>query len=106
MKKIHGFMKPDSFQMHQHKTNRLTPDYRRLQTANPYHRGHYSHVCISCDNSGYRQILITNFQQSDGFLRAMKVCSTPSIGWEVKPEVPCRKILRHVKDHLKSHGDE
>jgi hypothetical protein len=21
--------------------------------------------------------------------------SAPSIGWEVKPEVPCRKILRH-----------
>jgi hypothetical protein len=55
-------MKPDSFQTHQHKTNRLTPDSRRSQTAKPYHRGHYSHVCISCDNSGYRQILITNFQ--------------------------------------------
>jgi hypothetical protein len=26
-------------------------------------------------------------------------------GWEVKLEVPCRKILRHVKDILKSHGD-
>jgi ribosome modulation factor len=24
----------------------------------------------------------------------------------VKPEVPCRKILRHVKELLKSHGDE
>jgi hypothetical protein len=21
-------------------------------------------------------------------------------------KVPCRKILRHVKEHLKSHGDE
>jgi hypothetical protein len=29
----------------------------------------------------------------------------PFFGWEVKPEVPCRKILRHVKDLLKSHGD-
>jgi hypothetical protein len=36
--------------------------------------------------------------QGDGFLRAIKIRSTPSFGWEVKPEVPCRKILRHVKD--------
>jgi hypothetical protein len=31
-------------------------------------------------------------------LRAIKIHSTLSIGWEVKPEVPCRTILRHVKD--------
>jgi hypothetical protein len=43
--------------------------------------------------------------QGDGFLRAIKIQSTPSFGLEVKPEVPCRKILRHVKDLLKSHGD-
>jgi hypothetical protein len=43
--------------------------------------------------------------QDDGFLRVIKILSTPSFGWEVKPEVPCRKILRHVKDILKSHGD-
>jgi hypothetical protein len=30
--------------------------------------------------------------QGDGFLRAIKICSTSSFGWEVKPEVPCRKI--------------
>jgi hypothetical protein len=35
--------------------------------------------------------------QGDKFLRAIKIRSTPSFGWEVKPEVPCRKILRHVK---------
>jgi hypothetical protein len=40
--------------------------------------------------------------QGDGFLRVIKICSTPSFGCEVKPEVPCRKILRHVKDVLKS----
>jgi hypothetical protein len=44
--------------------------------------------------------------QGDGFLRVIKIRSTPSFGWEVKPEVPCRKILWHVKDLLKSHGDE
>jgi hypothetical protein len=39
--------------------------------------------------------------RDDGFLRAIKVHSTPSFGWEVKPEVPCRKILWHVKDPLR-----
>jgi hypothetical protein len=33
----------------------------------------------------------------DGFLRAIKIRSTPSFRWEVKPEVPCRKILWHVR---------
>jgi hypothetical protein len=37
----------------------------------------------------------------DEFLRAMKIRSTPSFGWEGKPEVPCRKVLRHVKDPLR-----
>jgi hypothetical protein len=41
--------------------------------------------------------------QGDGFLRAIKIRNTHSFGWEVKREVPCRKILRHVKDLLKSH---
>jgi hypothetical protein len=44
--------------------------------------------------------------QDDGFLRAIKIRSTPLFQWEVKPEVPCRKILRHVKEILKSHVDE
>jgi hypothetical protein len=43
--------------------------------------------------------------QGDGFFRAIKIRSTPSFEWEVKPEVPCRKILRHVKDLFKFHGD-
>jgi hypothetical protein len=43
--------------------------------------------------------------QGDGFLRAIKIRSTPSFGSEVKPEVTCRKILRHVKELLKSHRD-
>jgi hypothetical protein len=42
--------------------------------------------------------------QDDGFLRAIKIRSS-SFGLEVKPEVPCRKTLRHVKELLKSHGD-
>jgi hypothetical protein len=39
------------------------------------------------------------------FLRAIKIHSTPSFGWEVKPEVPCLKILWHVKELWKSYGD-
>jgi hypothetical protein len=38
--------------------------------------------------------------RGDGFLRTKKFRSTHSFGWEVKPEAPCRKILRHVKDPL------
>jgi hypothetical protein len=33
----------------------------------------------------------------DGVLRVINISSTPSAGWEIKLEVPCRKILRHVK---------
>jgi hypothetical protein len=39
--------------------------------------------------------------RGDGFLRAMKIRCTSSFGWEVKPEVPCRKILRPVKDSVR-----
>jgi hypothetical protein len=43
--------------------------------------------------------------QGDGFLRAIKIRRTSSSRKEVKPEVPCRKILRHVKNLLKFHED-
>jgi hypothetical protein len=39
------------------------------------------------------------------FFKGDKIRSTPFFEWEVKPEVPCRKSLRHVKDVLKPHGD-
>jgi hypothetical protein len=38
---------------------------------------------------------------SDGFLRAIKIHSTPSFRWEVKSEVARRMILWHVKDPLR-----
>jgi hypothetical protein len=38
--------------------------------------------------------------QGNGYLRSIKISSTPSFGREVKPEVPCRKIVRLVKDLL------
>jgi hypothetical protein len=39
--------------------------------------------------------------RGDGFLRAIEIHSTPSFRWEGKPEVPCHKILWHVKDPLR-----
>jgi hypothetical protein len=36
--------------------------------------------------------------RGDGFLRAIKIRCTTSFGRKLKPEVPCRKILRHVKE--------
>jgi hypothetical protein len=39
--------------------------------------------------------------RGNGFLRAIKIHSTTSFGWEVKVEVPCHKILWHVKDPLR-----
>jgi hypothetical protein len=38
--------------------------------------------------------------RGDIFLRAIKIHSTPSFRWEGKLDVPCRKILQHVKDPL------
>jgi hypothetical protein len=51
------------------------------------------------------KVYVFETDQGDGFLRAIKNSSTPSCGWEVKPEVPCRKTLRHIKELLKSHED-
>jgi hypothetical protein len=36
--------------------------------------------------------------EDDGILTAIKIHSTTSFGGELKPSVPCRKNLRHVKD--------
>jgi hypothetical protein len=38
----------------------------------------------------------------DGYLRAIKIRSTPSFEEEVNPEAPCRKILRRVKVSYKN----
>jgi hypothetical protein len=39
--------------------------------------------------------------RGNGFLRSIKIRRTLSFGWKVKPEVPCRKILQHVKNPLR-----
>jgi hypothetical protein len=33
-----------------------------------------------------------------GFVKVIKLGSTPSFGWEIMPEAPCCKILWHVKE--------
>jgi hypothetical protein len=43
--------------------------------------------------------------QDDGILKAIKIRSTTSFGLEVKPSVPCRKILRNVKDSYRYEKD-
>jgi hypothetical protein len=40
----------------------------------------------------------SDLAEDDGFLREIKICSMTSFREEVKPMVPCRKILRHFKD--------
>jgi hypothetical protein len=44
--------------------------------------------------------------QGDGFFKKLKSATHLPFGWEVKPEFPYRKILQHVKELLKSHGDD
>jgi hypothetical protein len=36
--------------------------------------------------------------RGDGFLKAIKIRSTPSFGGDVKLEAPCRNILWHVNE--------
>jgi hypothetical protein len=40
----------------------------------------------------------SNPTKDDGFLRVIKIRSTPSSGGKVKPSAPCRKTLRHAKE--------
>jgi hypothetical protein len=39
-----------------------------------------------------------NLAEDDGFLRAIKIRTRTSFGGEIKPSVPCHKILLHVKE--------
>jgi hypothetical protein len=39
--------------------------------------------------------------RGDGFLRVIKMRSTPSFGGEVKLSAPCCKILKYVKEFYK-----
>jgi hypothetical protein len=43
----------------------------------------------------------SNLAKDDGFLRAIKILIMTSFEGEVKLSVPCRKIIRHVKEPYK-----
>jgi hypothetical protein len=43
----------------------------------------------------------SNLAEDDGFLRAIKLPSTPSFRGEIKPLAQCHKILHHVKEPFK-----
>jgi hypothetical protein len=49
--------------------------------------------CLPLD----QRVAGSNAAEDDGFLMAIKIRSTASLGGEVKPSVPC-KILWHVKN--------
>jgi hypothetical protein len=70
-----------------------------------HQQGHLGGAVVSALATGLK---VCGFEagQCYGFLRVIKIRSTPSFEWEVKPEVPCRKVLQHVKDLSKSHGDD
>jgi hypothetical protein len=79
-----------------------------------FHPTIFIFVCSECSLHGVVvSVLVTGPKgcrfkrsQGDGFLKVSEVCSTPSFRWEVKPEVPCCEILRHVKDLLKPTGTD
>jgi hypothetical protein len=47
---------------------------------------------------------VETLAMDDGFLRAIKIHSITSFGREVKPLVPCRKILWHIKGPYSTKG--
>jgi hypothetical protein len=57
-------------------------------------------VMVSVLNIGLK---VNGFKPSgeDAFLKAIKICSTPSFRWEVKPSASCYKALLHIKNHFK-----
>jgi hypothetical protein len=44
--------------------------------------------------------------KDDGFLRAIKICSTALFGEEVKPSAPYLKFLWHVKEPYEYGRDD
>jgi hypothetical protein len=58
-------------------------------------------ACLLLD----RRFVGSNPAEDFGFLRAIKIRRATSFGGEVKPSVPCHKILRHVKNHHEYETD-
>jgi hypothetical protein len=44
------------------------------------------------------KVRISDLAEVDEFIRAIKICSMPFFGGEVKPSAPCRKILQQLKE--------
>jgi hypothetical protein len=49
----------------------------------------------------YLRFAGSNLAKDDIFFRVIKICSMTSFGGEVKPLVPCHKILQRVKEPYK-----
>jgi hypothetical protein len=74
------------------------PGFTRRERRTPQYPldGRIGGVVVSVLATGPK-VCRFELSQGNGFLRATKICSTPSFGWEVKLEVPCHEILQHVK---------
>jgi hypothetical protein len=58
-------------------------------------------ACLPLDPS----FIGAKLPEDNGFLRMMIICNTASFRGEVKPSVPCHKILRHIKESYKYQKD-
>jgi hypothetical protein len=41
---------------------------------------------------------VSNAAKGDELIRAIEICSMPSLGGEVRPSAPCHKSLQHIKN--------
>jgi hypothetical protein len=74
------------------------PDWPQTQGVKSYSRLGGVVVSVLATGPKYRRF---KPGRGNGFLRAIKISSTPSFGGEVKPQIPYRKSLRHFKDPLR-----
>jgi hypothetical protein len=71
------------------------PEFESRDTKSKWSR--LSAVVVSVVSTGPKGL---GFKpgRGNGFLKAIKICSTPYFGWEVKPEAACSKILGMLKN--------
>jgi hypothetical protein len=74
--------------------------YLELKCLSTAYRNRLGGVVVSVLATG-PEVLGFKPGRGDGFLRAIKIRSTTSFGWETKQEVPCPEILPHVKNPLR-----
>jgi hypothetical protein len=63
-----------------------------------------SGLVVACLQFGPR-FVGSNPAENDGFLKATKIGSIIYFGGEVKPSIPCHKILCHVKEPYERETD-